>query len=353
LNLSANVQANIPPPFTLELIMLKTLRSAALVLCVSPLVSQCVPSQDTNSLDLRIRNLDNQVFQLGKTVNQMGGSTGQGSPLQQITTKQAEMSDQIDQLNNDILRMKGSIDEKTHQSRSSQSDSDMLKSTLQRKVDELTQQVSALTDQVNQNTSALKSGAPIAPVISATSKKIEKADPIPAEKPEAKPEAKVIDKKDKEPVIVETKPKAEEGKAKGEAKKTEDAEAAAPGDPGKAIYDQGLELFRAGKFNEAYRTFGEYISKYPKGKMAPNSRFWLGDCYYNQQEYELAILEYQKVIADYPSDGKAPSALLKQGLAFEKLKDNDTAKIVYNKLLKEYPKSDQVETAKKRIESFK
>lgn len=329
--------------------MLKTLRTASLVLCVSPLLSQCVPSQDSNSVDLRIRNLDNQVFQLGKTVNQMGGSTGQGSPLQQVTAKQAEMSDQISQLNSDILRMKGSIDEKTHQSRSSQSDSDMLKSTLQRKVDELTQQVSALTDQVNQNTSALKSGSPIPPVISATSKKIEKAEPVAAEKPEAK----VVDKKDKEPVITETKPKAEETKTKVEAKKTEDAEAAAPGDPGKATYDQGLELFRAGKFNEAYRTFSDYISKYPKGKMAPNSRFWLGDCYYNQQEYELAILEYQKVIADYPSDGKAPSALLKQGLAFEKLKDNDTAKIVYNKLLKEYPKSDQVETAKKRIESFK
>ena len=86
--------------------------------------------------------------------------------------------------------------------------------------------------------------------------------------------------------------------------------------------------------------------------MAPNSRFWLGDCYYNQQEYELAILEYQKVIADYPTDGKAPAALLKQGLAFEKLKDNETAKVVYDKLLKGYPKSDQVETAKKRIESF-
>ena len=59
------------------------------------------------------------------------------------------------------------------------------------------------------------------------------------------------------------------------------------------------------------------------------------------------------MIADYPSDGKAPAALLKQGLAFEKLKDNETAKIVYNKLLKEYPKSDQVETAKKRLDSFK
>ena len=69
--------------------------------------------------------------------------------------------------------------------------------------------------------------------------------------------------------------------------------------------------------------------------MAPNARFWLGDCYYSQQEFELSILEYQKVIADYPNHAKAPAALLKQGLAFEKLKDNETAKIVYKKVLDE------------------
>ena len=323
--------------------MTKTLRVATFLLLASPLLTQCVPSQDVSSLDLRIRNLDNQVFQLGKSVNQMGGGSGPGNPLEQITAKQAELSDRIDRLNSDVLKIKGTIDEKGHQSRTSQSDSDMLKSTLQKKVDDLTQQVAALSDQVNQNTSALKTGQPVTSGSSTSVKALEKApERPPVEKAEAPAESK-----EKETPPSPGKPKAESKKAQ------EDGEAATPGDPGKAIYDQGLELFRASKFNEAYRTFSDYISKYPKGKMAPNSRFWLGDCYYNQQEYELAILEYQKVIADYPTDGKAPAALLKQGLAFEKLKDNETAKIVYNKLLKEYPKSDQVETAKKRIESFK
>lgn len=333
--------------------MIKTLRTAIFLLLAAPLLTQCVPSQDTNSLDLRLRNLDNQVFQLGKSVNQMGGGTGAGNPLQQITAKQAEMSDQIDRLNSDVLKIKGTLDEKGHQSRTSQSDSDMLKSTLQKKVDELSQQVAALSDQVNQNTSALKTGQPLAVTAGTSVKKLEKAaEPTPVEKNEgATSDSK---DKEKETAVAQGKSKGEEGKPKAEGSKAhDDTEAAAPGDPGKAIYDQGLELFRASKFNEAYRTFSDYISKYPKGKMAPNARFWLGDCYYNQQEYELAILEYQKVIADYPSDGKAPAALLKQGLAFEKLKDNETAKIVYNKLMKEYPKSDQVETAKKRIESFK
>ncbi len=304
--------------------MKKTLRAAALLLFVSPLLAQCVPSQDVNSLDLRVRNLDNQVFMLGKAVNKMGGGTGADNPLDRIEAKQAEMADNIDRLNSEVMHIKEKMDESSHKTKLSQSDN----ANLQKKMDELSAQVAALSNQVNQNATVAKS------------------EPAPAEKAAPPPPVK---KGGEEGKAAEAKSQP----AKAEAKAAPDSEAAAPGDPGKAIYDKGLELFRASKFNDAYRTFNDYITKYPKGKMAPNARFWLGDCYYNQQEYELAILEYQKVIADYPKDGKAPSALLKQGLAFEKLKDKDTAKIVYNKLVKDYPKSDQVETAKKRLEALK
>ena len=306
--------------------MKKTLRAAAMFLFVSPLLVQCVPSQDVNSLDLRVRNLDNQVFMLGKAVNKMGGGTGADNPLDRIEAKQAEMADNIDRLNSEVMHIKEKMDESGHKTKLSQSDN----ANLQKKMDELSAQVAALSNQVNQNAPVAKSEPPPAP--------------SPAEKAAPPPPAK----KGAEAGAGKSSPPA-----KAEAKAAPDSEAAAPGDPGKAIYDKGLELFRTSKFNDAYRTFNDYITKYPKGKMAPNARFWLGDCYYNQQEYELAILEYQKVIADYPKDGKAPSALLKQGLAFEKLKDKDTAKIVYNKLVKDYPKSDQVETAKKRLEALK
>jgi tol-pal system protein YbgF len=87
--------------------------------------------------------------------------------------------------------------------------------------------------------------------------------------------------------------------------------------------------------------------------MAANARFWLGDSLYNQNEFELAILEYQKVIADFPSSPKAPAALLKQGLSFEKLNEKATAGIVYNKLLNEYSGSEQATTARQRLDSLR
>lgn len=322
--------------------MLKTFRAVTLFLLTTPLLVQCVPSQDTSALDLRVRNLDNQVFLLGKAVNNMGGGNGPNSPLDQIQARQAEMANNIDRLNSEIMQIKGQLEESSHRSQSSQSESDMTKSTLQNQVDALSQQFVILSDQVNQNTSALKAGQGVSPTVTSrpVAERTPNEVPPPSGKASGKTEVKELSPSQSKVTPAEKKPGA-------------DTEAASSNDPGKAIYDQGLELFRSSKFNEAYRTFSDYINKYPKGKMAPNARFWLGDCYYNQQEYELAILEYQKVVENFPSDGKAPAALLKQGLAFEKLKDNETAKIVYKKLMKDYPKSDQVETAKKRLDSFK
>ena len=129
--------------------------------------------------------------------------------------------------------------------------------------------------------------------------------------------------------------------------------AAAAKAPAKSLYDAGMADFKAGKYREAYLKFSTYLEKNPKSELAGNARFWLGDCLYRQNEFALAILEYQKVIDDYRNHPKKPAALLKQGLAFEKLADKKTAKIVYLKLLKLYPGRPEAETAQKRLNAIR
>ena len=119
------------------------------------------------------------------------------------------------------------------------------------------------------------------------------------------------------------------------------------------VYNKGLAAYKANKYKEAYSAFSSYLEKNRTAPLAPNARFWLGECLFQQKEFELAILEYQKVLADYPKSNKAPAALYKQGQAFEMLAEKDTAKIVYNKLLADYPKSEQVEMAQKRLKELK
>lgn len=111
-------------------------------------------------------------------------------------------------------------------------------------------------------------------------------------------------------------------------------------------YKKGIELFKEKKFKEAKTSFDSYSKENPQGKYISNAHFWVGECEYNMGRFEEAILEYQTVIEKYPNSEKTSGALLKQGISFQKLGDNNSAKAVFNKLLKHYPNSPQAAIAK-------
>ena len=118
-------------------------------------------------------------------------------------------------------------------------------------------------------------------------------------------------------------------------------------------YNEGLDLFKQNKYREAYNSFAEFLDKNPSAPEAVKARYHGAESLYEEKDYELAILEFQKVIVEHPKHELAPKALYKQGLAFEKIGDPETARIVYNKLVDTYPKSEEVVSAKTRLESLK
>jgi len=111
-------------------------------------------------------------------------------------------------------------------------------------------------------------------------------------------------------------------------------------------YKNGIELFKQKNFKEAKSSFEAYTKDNPKGKYLSNAYFWTGECEYNMGRFEEAILSYQTVIEKHPNSEKTSGALLKQGIAFQKLGDNKSAKAVFDKLLKHYPNSPQAAIAK-------
>ncbi len=114
-----------------------------------------------------------------------------------------------------------------------------------------------------------------------------------------------------------------------------------------------MNLFKQEKYRDAYNSFAEYLDKNPSDSQAVNARYYGAESLYGDKDYELAILEFQKIIVEHPKHDLAPKSLYKQGLAFEKIGDPETARIVYNKLVDTYPKSEAVDSAKTRLESLK
>ena len=91
---------------------------------------------------------------------------------------------------------------------------------------------------------------------------------------------------------------------------------------------------------------------HPEDDQAAKTLYFMGECLFNMGEYDLAILDYQKVISNYRRNPQSAAALLRQGMSFEKLTDHETAKIIYTKLAADYPKSREAGVARQRLEGL-
>ena len=110
-----------------------------------------------------------------------------------------------------------------------------------------------------------------------------------------------------------------------------------------------MDAYTKKEYKNAYKFFEQSLAADPNGSKAGKTLFYMGESLFNQGEYDLAILDYQKVISNHARDAHTPRALLKQGMAFEQLTDNETAKIIYKKLIGDHAGSKEAQEAKERL----
>jgi tol-pal system protein YbgF len=131
------------------------------------------------------------------------------------------------------------------------------------------------------------------------------------------------------------------------------AEAKAKDATPESLYQSGQDAFKSGDMQKARDIFTKFVGLYPKNDLAANSHFWIGETYYNQKNYEQAILEYQEVIKNFAGKEKVPAAMLKQAMAFKELKDGKSARYILKKLADDYPRSEEAKKAKEKLKGMK
>jgi tol-pal system protein YbgF len=359
-------------------------RSLILCLLISPLLVQCIATQqDLKSLELRLRTVNNRMLNLDKNFDDLQEETtnrANKNTVEVLQKHQAGTANAINELKTQLLQVKGQMEENSHHYRKLQEDGVDYRDSLSIRFHDLNDGIENLrtsqddlAGQLNDLERRIQDNANIIREISAElgsqkeAKAIEAAArarkaanaAAKAAKSAEEARARAIAKAKKARVASTGQPRIISPRAVKKAVRGAKEKAPALSsrvtsaiNPAKKLYDSGVAAFTSKKFQDAYAVFTNYIEKYPKGNFIANARLWLGDSLYAQDEYELAILEYQKVFANYPKHSKAPVALLKQGLAFEKLKDIETAKLVYYKLGDDYPDSKEAAVGRKKLESF-
>jgi len=119
------------------------------------------------------------------------------------------------------------------------------------------------------------------------------------------------------------------------------------------IYNQALVLFKSGETVKARDMFSKFIEQFPNDKLSVNARYWIGESFYREKNYEQAVLEFQRVITEYPGKEKVPAAMLKQGLAFKELGDTKSAKFIIKELIDKFPNAEETPAAKELLLKLK
>lgn len=118
-------------------------------------------------------------------------------------------------------------------------------------------------------------------------------------------------------------------------------------------YKQAMDAFKSGETAKARDMFTKLTEQFPDSKLTANARYWIGETYYSEKNYEQAVLEFQRVIKEHPGKEKVPAAMLKQGLCFRELGDTKSAKFIIKELIEKYPLAEEVPAAKEVLQKLK
>jgi len=349
--------------------MKKFLIKILLVVAVIPFLTQCASQNDVDELRYQLRIVNKKLEDMKSTT----------VPLQK---RQAAASGQMDQLEKEILELRGQLDETHHINQKLKEQNKELETSISnvaqeeaakredaiRRFEESQREKEAkLAEKINQQQESVKAiqearlkeaerkAKETALMADLAKKKAQNAaSPAQPEGDSAK-QAAAGKKKDKKDTSTPAASSASEtgNESKPAAVKEKPAQPAPPtptasGESSDGNMKKAKNLFEKNSYAEALPIF-EQIAGNSSSSEAVEARYMMGECLFNQKEYDKAIMHYQTIISQSSGHDKAPAAMFKQGMAFEKLADKETAKVIYKKLTKKYGSSPEASKAQERL----
>jgi len=126
-------------------------------------------------------------------------------------------------------------------------------------------------------------------------------------------------------------------------------EALAQAPPPDVLYNNALRDYNAGKNDLAKQEFSDYVKFYPTTDLAGNSYYYLAEVEYKQGDYQSAINHYNQVLQNFPGGNKAASADLKKGLALIELGQKDDGIAQLRHVIQRYPRSNEASQARDHL----
>jgi len=359
--------------YSRQILMKKTVLNFFLLASIAPFLVQCASQTDVDELRYQLRIVN-------KKLEDMRANT-----VSQLQKRQAAASGQVDQVQQDIMRLRSQLEETNHLNQQLKEQNKELEETIvnvaqseaskreealkqfeeaqREKEQRLTAELNEKLRQQQESVKAIQkarlieaerraketalaaqlaktraksesSGSPSR--IRVDQKKIKLNVDSQTQNQPSRQESSVQPATETEQVVTESKPIVAEQAVKQAVEQPS------------GNFEKAKKLFAGNNFKEAMPLF-EQVAGDSTAANNVAARFMLGECLFELKEYDKAIMQYQKIISQHSSSAESPGAMLKQGMAFEKLADKDTAKVIYRKLLKQHGSSPEATTAQERL----
>ncbi|HEX6635452.1 MAG TPA: tol-pal system protein YbgF [Usitatibacter sp.] len=118
-------------------------------------------------------------------------------------------------------------------------------------------------------------------------------------------------------------------------------------------YDEASNLFRRNDFTSAVEAFRAFLKDYPASPLVPNAHYWIGISYANLKDYPHALAAQQELLAKHPQSAKAPDALLAIAAIQAEQGQAAQARNTLEDLIARYPASDAAAKARTRLTALR
>jgi len=118
----------------------------------------------------------------------------------------------------------------------------------------------------------------------------------------------------------------------------------------KLYYDAAFDLIKTRDFDQAEQALSGFLHRYPESQYAANAQYWLGEVYLVKGQAEPARAAFAKVVKNWPKHAKVPDALYKQADAAQRLSQNDEAFRLLHEVIEKYPNSSAAKLAQRDLQ---
>lgn len=119
-----------------------------------------------------------------------------------------------------------------------------------------------------------------------------------------------------------------------------------------SMYQAAYGDYLKHSYDLAVLGFQQYLQSFPDTELSDNAAYWIGECYFGQGKFQLAVEQFDSLQQRYPRSDKTASAWLKKGYALLELDQRQAGIGQLRKVIRDYPGSDEANLARQRLKSL-